>query len=48
MDPIHGSPTLSSDTVSFQVVDGKGNAVSMVNSNYTGFGTGIYLKKKNN
>jgi len=30
-----------SDTVSFQVVDGKGNAVSMVNSVYLGFGSGL-------
>lgn len=40
VDPQRGSPELSCDTVSFQVVDGKGNAVSMVNSNYEGFGTG--------
>jgi gamma-glutamyltranspeptidase len=36
-----GSPPLQSNTVSFQVVDGEGNAVSMVNSNYMGFGTGL-------
>jgi gamma-glutamyltranspeptidase len=36
-----GSPALQSNTVSFQVVDGEGNAVSMVNSNYMGFGTGL-------
>lgn len=41
VDPQRGSPALSCDTVSFQVVDGAGNAVSMVNSNYEGFGTGF-------
>ncbi|OQR89996.1 gamma-glutamyltranspeptidase [Achlya hypogyna] len=41
VDPVRGSPVLSSDTVSFQVVDADGNAVSMVNSNYAKFGSGL-------
>lgn len=36
-----GSPDAQTNTVSFQVVDGSGSAVSMVNSNFHGFGTGI-------
>uniref|UniRef100_A0AAV1T4J9 Gamma-glutamyltransferase n=1 Tax=Peronospora matthiolae TaxID=2874970 RepID=A0AAV1T4J9_9STRA len=41
INPTVGSPTLTCDTVSFQVIDGQGNAVSMVNSNYEDFGTGL-------
>lgn len=37
----HGLPLGSSDTVYFSVVDGSGNACSMVNSVYMNFGSGI-------
>ncbi|KAL2850408.1 nucleophile aminohydrolase [Aspergillus pseudodeflectus] len=38
----HGSPSFNScDTVYFAVVDKDGDAASVVNSNYYGFGTGI-------
>jgi gamma-glutamyltranspeptidase/glutathione hydrolase len=41
LDQAHGTPTASSDTVYLSVVDEKGNACSLINSNYMGFGTGI-------
>ncbi|GMH58695.1 hypothetical protein TrRE_jg13525, partial [Triparma retinervis] len=36
-----GSPMPTNCTVSFQTADSMGNAVSFVNSNYMGFGTGL-------
>uniref|UniRef100_A0A0G4G9F0 Gamma-glutamyltransferase n=1 Tax=Chromera velia CCMP2878 TaxID=1169474 RepID=A0A0G4G9F0_9ALVE len=39
--PDFGKPTMHSETVSFQTGDSEGNAVSMVNSNFEGFGSGL-------
>jgi gamma-glutamyltranspeptidase/glutathione hydrolase len=41
LDRVHGSPVAGSDTVYFCTVDRWGNACSFVNSNYSGFGTGL-------
>lgn len=38
-----GDPNIKSDTVYISVVDGDGNACSLINSIYTGFGTGLVV-----
>ncbi|KAL9178653.1 hypothetical protein ACHAXT_001991 [Thalassiosira profunda] len=38
---VQGTPAPTSCTVSFQVIDEEGNAMSFVNSNYMGFGSGM-------
>jgi gamma-glutamyltranspeptidase/glutathione hydrolase len=42
--PDHGLPKYAGDTVYFSIIDSEGNACSVVNSLYTGFGSGIVAK----